>query len=112
MPWGARPTFALRLAAAASLVFWLGLSTFVALGFAFDRGSAAARWWLEPTLGFLVFTTWCAACVATVASLAAIHGEWRRAGVRPVVAVIIPPRVSKPPQVPLVSPSSIFPAEG
>ena len=80
MPWGAviRPTIALRVAAASSLVFWLGIVTFVAVELAFDQGTDRAPWWLAPLSNVLVFIVWFAACAATVACLLAIRAEWGR----------------------------------
>ena len=67
----------LRIAAAASMVFWLGLFAFTSVEFVFDD-ARAARWWLEPLDNALIFTVWMAACVATVSAILAMRAEWRR----------------------------------
>jgi len=73
MPWGAniRGMISLRVAAAASMAFWLGLIGFVAAELAF--GGEDAPLWLATLDDFLIFTVWIAACVATAACLWAMR---------------------------------------
>jgi hypothetical protein len=74
MPWGAnniRAVVSLRVAAAASMAFWLGLIAFIAGELAF--GGENAPVWLQPLDDFLIFTVWIAACVATIACIWAMH---------------------------------------
>lgn len=80
MPWGAsfHPSFSLRLAAVASLVFWLGQLCFVAVELSFDPADPAAQWWLGPFADRVIMTVWLAACAATVATLFAMRAERRR----------------------------------
>ena len=86
MPWGAKiPDFVpLRVAAAASTIFWLGLIVFIAAELSFDGEKTEARWWLQPLDDFLIFAVWIAACVATIASILAMRLEWRRVATHPV----------------------------
>jgi len=75
MPWGAnnRALVSLRVAAAASMAFWLALFAFVAAEFAFGGENAPA--WLAPLNDFLIFTVWIAACVATLACIWAMRSR-------------------------------------
>jgi ABC-type Fe3+ transport system permease subunit len=68
----------LRIAAVASLVFWLGQIVFVALELSFDQTDPAAQWWLGTFADRIIFTIWLGACVATLACLLALRAEWRR----------------------------------
>ena len=85
MPWGAniRALISLRVAAGASMVFWLGLLAFVAVELAFDGGEAPARDWPESLSNVLIFTVWTAACVATVSCILAMRSEGRRLALDP-----------------------------
>ena len=80
MPWGAqfRALLALRVAATASALFWLGLIVFIAIEFAFDGEGAPARWWLQPLDDGLIFLVWVAACVATASCIWAMGAGWHR----------------------------------
>jgi hypothetical protein len=75
MPWGAKmgAVLSLRIAAGASILFWLGLLFFVAAELAFD--GASPPWWLEPLDDALIFTVWSAACVATGACILAMRRQ-------------------------------------
>ena len=57
----------LRVAAAASTAFWLGLIAFVAAELAF--GGENAPPWLATLDDYLIFTVWITACVATAACI-------------------------------------------